>query len=377
MPSSGSRTKAMSLGRLKKSEERRVKSEESKVLSDCSQVDKCNLDSSLFVLHSSLINQEALRLGFSHVGLAPAEPVPDEFMARYERWLREGCQGDMHYLENHLALRRDPRLLLPGAKTVVSLAMSYNPGDQPTQPGLALYAQGRDYHEVVRERLAMLVENLKSEELRVNSLAYRICVDTAPVMEKYWAWRCGLGWIGRHTQLIIPGEGSAFFLAEILLTAEADHYDRPLTSHIPAQESSVEDGENLFPLGRGWRGASCGHCRRCLDACPTGALSDDGLDARRCLSYLTIEHRGPLPEGVGRHLSECFYGCDRCLRACPHFRPSASPVQDFRPSPPLLAMTPADWKRLTPDQYRELFRGSAVKRAKYEGLMRNIGESHS
>ena len=364
MPSSGSRTKAMSLGRLKKSEERRVKSEESKLLSDCSQVDKCNLDSSLFVLHSSLINQEALRLGFSHVGLAPAEPVPDEFMARYERWLREGCQGDMHYLENHLALRRDPRLLLPGAKTVVSLAMSYNPGDQPTQPGLALYAQGRDYHEVVRERLAMLVENLKSEELRVNSLAYRICVDTAPVMEKYWAWRCGLGWIGRHTQLIIPGEGSAFFLAEILLTAEADAYDTPIVGNDNFQFS-------IFNF------QFCGHCRRCLDACPTGALSDDGLDARRCLSYLTIEHRGPLPEGVGRHLRECFYGCDRCLRACPHFHFSASPVQDFRPSPPLLAMTPADWKRLTPDQYRELFRGSAVKRAKYEGLMRIIGESHS
>ena len=299
-------------------------------------------------------------------------------MVDYEKWLAEGRQGEMHYMENHMELRRDPRLLLEGAKTVVSLAMSYHPGDRPTQKGLAWYAQGQDYHDVLKARLTLLVEkcNLNSSLFTLHSSpAYRICVDTAPVMEKYWAWRCGLGWIGRHTQLIIPGEGSAFFLAEILLTAEADHYDSPLTSTSrgAAQDASVEDGESLSLRGKGWRGAFCGSCRRCLEACPTGALSEQGLDARRCLSYLTIEHRGDLPADVAPLLSECFYGCDRCLRACPHLsRAKATPVEEFRPSSSLLKMKPEDWQSLTPEQYRELFRGSAVKRAKYEGLCRNI-----
>lgn len=289
-----------------------------------------------------------MRLGFSRIGMAPAGPVPDGYVARYEQWIREGRHGEMHYLEHHLALRRDPRLLFPGARTVVSLAMSYNPGHQPTQKGIAWYAQGRDYHEVVRERLKLLTSHLS-----LLSSDYRICVDTAPVMEKYWAWRCGLGWTGRHTQLVIPHEGSAFFLCELLLTAEADTYDHPLTSD--------------------WSEGLCGRCRRCIVACPTGALSDAGLDARHCLSYLTIEHRGDLPATLRPHLQECFYGCDRCLQACPHLsHATPSPVGDFRPSSLLLAMTPAAWSALSPEDYRVLFKGSAVKRAKYEGLSRNI-----
>ncbi|MDE5788044.1 MAG: tRNA epoxyqueuosine(34) reductase QueG [Bacteroidaceae bacterium] len=307
-------------------------------------------------LDSRQLKAEALRLGFSRIGLAPAEPVPEDVMADYERWLREGRQAGMHYLENHLALRRNPALLLPGAVTVVSLAISYNPGDRPTQQGIAWYAQGRDYHDVVRERLRQLVAAI-SLQMPLSPDNYRICVDTAPLPEKYWAWRCGLGWIGRHRQLVIPHEGSAFFLAELLLTCEADRYDTPLSPQ-------------PFP-GGGVPG--CGTCRRCLEACPTSALTDDGLDARRCLSYLTIEHRGPLPDAVAPYLCDCFYGCDRCLRACPHLsRALPSPVEEFRPSPLLLSMSPTDWERLSPDEYRTLFRGSAVKRAKYEGLMRNI-----
>ena len=295
-------------------------------------------------LQRDVVKAEALRLGFSHCGLAPAEEVDKAFMHHYEQWLSEGRQGGMHYMERYLALRRDPRLLLPGARTVVSLAMSYNPGTEPTQPALAWYAQGRDYHDVLRQRLQIL--------LQVLGLEGRICVDTAPVMEKYWAWRCGLGWIGRHTQLVVPREGSAFFLAELLLTQEADHYDTPLYSR---------------PYHEG-----CGRCRRCIEACPTSALSDEGIDARRCLSYLTIEHRGPLPQETYRHLSECFYGCDRCMRACPHLSHEATSVEDFVPSDELLSMSSTDWLHLTPLQYQLLFRGSAVKRAKYEGLMRNI-----
>ena len=365
------------------------------------------------------------------MGLAPAEPVAPAFMAHYEEWLRKGWQGDMHYLENHLTLRSDPRLLLPGAQTVVSLAMSYNPGEGDTQKGIAWYAQGRDYHEVIRERLTLLTAHLSGEDTipplqgrsggvtipplqgmsgevtipplqgrsggvtipplqgrlgevtipplqgrsggvtipplqgRLGGVTipsptgggqegalWRLCVDTAPIMEKYWAWRCGLGWIGRNTQLVIPNEGSAFFLAEILTTMQADHYDTP-----------------LFPTPYH---AGCKDCRRCLDACPTGALSDEGIDARRCLSYLTIEHRGELPQEAAPHLHTHFYGCDCCLRSCPHLSHKATTVAEFQPSPQLLGMTREDWATLTPEQYRQLFRGSAVKRAKYEGLMRNI-----
>ncbi len=305
--------------------------------------------SASFILNSSSLKSEALKLGFSRVGLAPAGRVPDAVMADYVKWLAEGCQGEMHYMENHMELRRDPRLLLEGARTVVSLAMSYHPGEHPTQKGLAWYAQGLDYHEVIRQRLQQLVASLP---LKGDGGA-RICVDTAPVMEKYWAWRCGLGWIGRNRQLVVPHQGSAFFLAEILLTCEADRYDKPLYDN---------------PMFTG-----CGACRRCLEACPTGALSEEGLDARRCLSYLTIEHRGALPIDVRPLLDECFYGCDRCLRACPHLsKAQETPVEEFRPSEELLQMTDEDWQRLTPEQYRQLFRGSAVKRAKYEGLMRNI-----
>ena len=342
-------------------------------------------NSSPFILQSSFLKQEALRLGFSHCGVAPAEPVSEAFMENYEKWLRRGWQGEMHYLENYLALRRDLRLLLEGAKTVVSLAMSYNPGTQPTQPGIAWYAQGKDYHEVVKERAHQLLSTVlnapKTPKDHKDFKApkdfnpqFRICVDTAPIMEKYWAWRCGLGWIGRHTQLDIPHEGSAFFLAEILLTCEADKYDEPIAPLLSPNngEAGGMGRQKSLPLSGGAGGGLCGACHRCIDACPTHALTDEGIDARLCLSYLTIEHRGALPKEAASHLHTHFYGCDRCLRACPHLSHEATSVEDFHPSPELLSMTPDDWASLTPEQYRQLFRGSAVKRAKYEGLMRNI-----
>lgn len=307
------------------------------------------------LLAAATLKAEALRLGFSHCGLTPAASVPDAVMAQYTSWLHEGRQGEMHYLENHLSLRHHPHLLLPEVKTIVSLAMSYNPGNSPTQPAIAWYAQGRDYHDVLRSRARELVRTLYSDA-PLSETSYRICVDTAPIMEKYWAWRCGLGWIGRHTQLVIPRVGSAFFLAEILLPHAADHYDQPL--------SNAPNGE---------RGEGCGACRRCLDTCPTKAITKDGMDARRCLSYLTIEYRGKLSKRLGN----CFYGCDRCLRACPHLSLQPTPIADFRPSPQLLDMTQADWQHLTHDRYLSLFRGSAVKRAKYEGLLRNIAASQS
>lgn len=242
----------------------------------------------------------------------------------------------MDYMAGHMDMRLDPRLLVEGVKTIVSVAMNYLPPQRAA--GISLYAQGRDYHDVMRERLKMLMEEIGGTG--------RVFVDTAPVLERYWAWRSGLGWIGRNHQLIIPGQGSTCFLGELFLTEEADNYDTSL------------------PGG-------CGDCLRCVDACPTGALTKEGMDARQCLSYLTIEHRGALPKGT--QLKETFYGCDRCQEVCPHLR-GACPTAEtaYFPSETLLAMTPEDWRGLTVEQYRELFRGSAVKRAKFEGLKRNL-----
>ena len=299
------------------------------------------------VLSSDTVKAEALRLGFSACGLAPAEPLSPGRVAEYRRWLDEGRHGEMDYLARHAGLRQDPRRLVEGARTVVSVALNYYQDIQWPEGGyrLARYACGRDYHDVVKAKLRQLMCRLGLEE----GADGRVFCDTAPVDERYWAVRCGLGWRGRNGQLILPGAGSYFFLGELVLLLPADRYDRPVP-------------------GR------CGSCRRCVEACPAGALPGDGtMDARRCLSYLTIERRGPLPSGTGRQMGHCIYGCDRCAEVCPwnrFARPAAG--EDFRPREALLSMTPAAWKKLTEEDYRTLFRGSAVKRAKYEGLMRNI-----
>lgn len=288
------------------------------------------------MLHASIIKTVVYRLGFEACGVTQAGPVEEQHAERLRKWVEQGQHAQMDYMAGHMDMRLDPRLLVEGVKTIVSVAMNYMPPRRAA--GISLYAQGRDYHDVMRERMKTLMEEIGG--------VGRVFVDTAPVLERYWAWRSGLGWIGRNHQLIIPGKGSTFFLGELFLTEEADSYDAPL------------------PGG-------CGDCMRCVEACPTGALTKDGMDARRCLSYLTIEHRGALPEGT--RLEGTFYGCDRCQEACPHLR-STHPTAEtaFHPSEALLAMTAEDWRGLSVEQYRELFRGSAVKRAKYEGLKRNI-----
>lgn len=302
------------------------------------------------MLSASHVKQLAAELGFSACGLAPAAPVDSGRAAELRRWLAEGCQADMHYLEGNLDKRLNPCLLVEGARTVVSLAVNYYSSQVPPASGsayrLARYAYGTDYHEVVKQLLRRLMQQLGLEEGRDG----RVFVDTAPIDEKYWAQQCGLGWRGRHSQLILPRAGSYFFLGELVLVHQADAYDAPMQSH-------------------------CGNCRRCIDACPTGALRGDGtLDARRCLSYLTIEHRGALPPEAASSLSPCFYGCDRCGEVCPwnlRFASDTS-IADLQPREALLQMQNEDWKSLTLEQYRQLFRKSAVKRAKFEGLKRNI-----
>ena len=303
------------------------------------------------ILSSQQVKAEAACLGFSACGLAPAEPVAPWRMEGMKQWLAEGKHGEMDYLARHSALRATPESVFEGARTVIAVALNYYPAAALSDEGYALarYAYGRDYHDVMREKLRLLLEALSLEEYE----EARICCDTAPIDERYWAWRCGLGWQGRNALFIIPGRGTYHFLAEIVCRHTADAYDHPLT----APGSSP-----------------CAACRRCIDACPAGALSEQqGIDARRCLSYLTIEHRGPLPAEASRQMGSCIYGCDRCAEACPHNHaplPSTEPA--FAPSEELRSMTAEHWKNITPDVYRRLFKGSAVKRAKYEGLLRNI-----
>jgi epoxyqueuosine reductase len=273
------------------------------------------------------IKAEALRLGFDACGLSPAAAVEEATAAPFRAWLAEGCQGEMHYLENFLEKRLDPRLLMEGAQTVLSVVLNYYPGQQLAEEGyqFAWYAYGKDYHEVVKGKLQQLLTFIRSLVPEAEGRAF---CDTA---------QAGLGWIGKNNLLIRP-QGSTFFLGELLLNIELT-YDRPLPNR-------------------------CGTCTRCIEACPTQALSPHHLEASRCLSYLTIEHRGALPEGTGKAMGTCIYGCDRCQGACPW----------NQPSPEFLAMTPADWHTLSVEQYRALFKGSAVKRAKFEGLRRNIEE---
>ncbi len=310
-------------------------------------------------LDARLIKAEALRLGFSVCGLARAEAVEEATAGAFHRWLKDGCQAGMTYMANHEAKRLDPRLLVEGARTVVSVALGYYPAERLPEEEyqIAWYAYGRDYHEVMKAKLSALLHFIQQRfgggEADVSggnpAVTGRVFCDTAPVLERYWAWRAGLGWIGKNTQLIIPRTGSCFFLGEVIVDAEADRYDAPQRSR-------------------------CGSCRRCLDACPAEALeSPFRLNANRCLSYLTIEHRGPLPAGTEARMGNRIYGCDECQRVCPWNR-YATPchTEEFRPSPALLGMRRADWHRLTREEYNALFRGSAVKRAKYEGLKRNI-----
>ena len=293
-----------------------------------------------------LIRSEALRLGFDVCGFACADEVDTQARDTYRRWLDEGKQAQMDYLGNYLDLRDNPARLYPGARTVICVALNYYPARlQPRDnPQFAYYAYGLDYHEVMRDKLRQLAAFVTT----LSGDPGRVCCDTAPVLERYWAWQCGIGWIGHHTQLVIPYMGSAFFLGEILLNLPADQYDAPMDK-------------------------GCGNCTRCRDACPTHALTPEGLDARRCLSYLTIENRGEIPAEAATKMFPYFYGCDRCLRACPHLRTATPTTEEaFAPSSELQTMTDADWLHLDVEQYRRLFKGSAVKRAKYEGLARNL-----
>ncbi|MEG1684351.1 MAG: tRNA epoxyqueuosine(34) reductase QueG [Bacteroides sp.] len=299
---------------------------------------------------SQLIKEKARELGFDACGIAPAHPLGEEEKSRLKEWLSQHHHAGMGYMEAHFEERCNPDKLVESARSIICLALNYYPQTtmREDQLQIAYYAYGKDYHDVMKKKLRELLVFV--QELLPNCQG-RIFCDTAPLLERYWAQQAGIGWIGKNTQLIIPHAGSYFFLGELVINTE-------LAYDIPAPNR-------------------CGKCTRCLDACPTKALSHPHLlDSSACLSYLTIEHRSAIPARylslIGNHL----YGCDDCQKCCPWNRfASANTTPELQPSETLMSMEEKDWCTLTLEQYRTLFKGSAVKRAKYEGLMKNLKKS--
>lgn len=294
-----------------------------------------------------LIQAEALRLGFSACGFAKAEPVGEAMAKVLDRWTEKGFHAEMQYMERNRHLRLDPTQLVPGCQTLIVVALNYYPQQLLPTEGyqIAYYAYGADYHRVVKDKLHQLLMYIKTLFPTAEGRAF---CDTAPLLERYWAVKAGLGFIGMNRQLIIPGKGSYFFLGVLAVDVE-----------LQAQAHAIP--------------STCGNCKRCLIACPTGALTLDGIDCRRCLSYLTIEHRGPIPEDMAQKLGRRIYGCDTCQQVCPHNKNAQSTEEiAFAMSPDVAALTADDWHNLTPERYKELFKHSAMERAGYEGLMRNI-----
>ncbi len=297
---------------------------------------------------STFIKEKAFELGFLSCGIAKAELL-DEESVHLKQWLDQNYHGEMHYMANHFDKRVNPTSLVPGAKSVIALAYSYyNPTQQTDKeaPKLSMYAYGKDYHKVVRKKLNLLFDAIKSE---FGDISGRVFVDSAPVMERDWAKRSGIGWIGKNTLLIHPKKGSFFFLAEIILDLDLD-YDDPISDY-------------------------CGTCTRCIDACPTDTIDTNGylMDGSKCISYLTIELKEDIPETFKSKMDNWMFGCDICQQVCPWNRFSVPHTEsEFAPKTELLSLTKEEWQKMDEKTFAALFEGSAVKRTKYEGLKRNI-----
>lgn len=298
--------------------------------------------------YSALIKAEALRLGFMQCGIARAGFLEEE-APRLEKWLENQHHGEMNYMENHFDKRLDPRLLVDDAKSVISLTLNYYPESQqqdPEAPKISKYAYGMDYHLVIKDKLFQLL-NFISEE--IGEVSGRAFVDSAPVLDRAWAKKAGIGWIGKNSNLINKKSGSFFFLAELIVDLELE-YDQPFeTDH-------------------------CGTCTKCIDACPTDAiLSPFIIDAKKCISYLTIELREEIPKSFNDKMENWMFGCDICQDVCPWNRFSVPHNEpQFQPNQNLLSMKKEDWMDITEDVFKTIFKNSAVKRTKFKGLSRNI-----
>jgi epoxyqueuosine reductase len=299
--------------------------------------------------NTQFIKSIATQLGFSFCGIAKAEFLEEE-APRLEEWLKRGYQGKMSYLENHFDKRLDPRLLVPGAKSVISLMYNYYPQknlaeDKTDSFKIAKYTYGEDYHFVIKEKLKTFLQLTQNEIGEVQGRAF---VDSAPVHERAWAKKSGVGWVGKNSLLLNREMGSFFFLAELIIDLELE-YDGPIKDY-------------------------CGTCTACMDACPTDAIPQPYVvDGSKCISYFTIELKEEIPTEVKGKFENWIFGCDICQDVCPWNR-FAKPHQEekFLPHPDLEKMTKEDWREITEDVFEKLFKKSAVKRTKLEGLKRNI-----
>lgn len=300
------------------------------------------------ILNTHLIRQEAARLGFAFTGIAKAERL-DKEAKHLEQWLNKGYQGEMAYMANHFEKRVDPTLLVPGAKSVIALMHNYFPDKKQhdlTAPKIARYAYGKDYHFVIKKKLKDLLAFIQGEIGEVNG---RCFVDSAPVMEREWAKRAGLGWAGKNTLLIHPKAGSYFFLAELIVDLEL------------LADNQVRD--------------YCGTCSRCIEACPTEAILPEGyiLDASKCISYLTIELKTEMPLEFKTIMENWVFGCDICQEVCPWNRFSEKHNEaEFYPKDEMLEMSKRKWEEITDEVFNRLFKESALQRTKYSGLKRNL-----
>ncbi len=296
---------------------------------------------------TQLIKEKAKVLGFNFCGISKAEKLNDE-EAKLESWLAKGFHGKMSYMENHFDLRLNPTKLVTGAKSVISLLYNYFPGKEPpanSKYKIAKYAYGKDYHFILKDKLKSFLGYLRQE---IGDIDGRVFVDSAPVMERQWAAKSGLGWLGKNTLLINKEQGSFFFIAELIIDLELE-YDGPIKDY-------------------------CGTCTKCLDACPTEAFVDAGvLDASKCISYFTIELKDAIPEKFKGKYENWVFGCDICQDICPWNRfskPHSQPA--FYKTEGVKAVTDDEWIEFTEEVFRKIFKDSPIKRTKYKGLKRNI-----
>jgi len=298
--------------------------------------------------HTRIVKEEAARLGFDFCGIAKAQPLDDD-ARRLEQWLSKGMHGSMQYMENHFDLRIDPSKLVPGARSVITLLLNYFPENEQAAaaPRIAKYAYGKDYHEVIRAKLNVFLQQLRSLIGEVNGRGF---VDSAPVLERSWAKRAGLGWIGKNGNLINKGTGSFFFIATLIIDAELEYDD-----------SIAKD--------------YCGTCTKCIDACPTDAILDNKvIDGSKCISYFTIELKDALiPGAVQGRFDDWMFGCDVCQDVCPWNRfATASKESAFTPIPEILNFSKNDWEELTEETFKTIFKDSPIKRSKFSGIKRNL-----
>ncbi len=296
---------------------------------------------------SLMIKEEAKRIGFMSCGISKAGFLEEE-APRLEKWLQENCHGQMSYMANHFDKRLDPTKLVEGSKSVISLLLNYYTEEKqidPNAPKISKYAYGQDYHDIIKKKLRELHAFINQE---IGEVSGRVFVDSAPVLDKAWAAKSGLGWTGKNSNLIQKRAGSFFFIAELILDIELE-YDHATTDH-------------------------CGTCTACLDACPTQAIVEPYVvDGSKCISYFTIELKDNLPPSMQGKFDNWMFGCDVCQDVCPWNRMSKSHNEPlFNPHPDLLEMTYQDWQEITEDVFRKVFKKSAVKRTKFSGLKRNI-----